>query len=432
MPKIPKIKLSSRLKKSFKIEKKEDTFRTIVIPIILISLIFGFVGGVFGFYFLSKGYFDRLNEISKTITGIETEGYAPQTMQEERVIKAVEEVSPAVVSIIISKDVPVFEQYIEQYQQVDPFFGPLPFEFQVPRQRQIGTEKRQIGGGTGVIVSDDGYIITNKHVVSDDESEYTVYTNSGKKFNAEILATDPVNDLAVIKIEPEAEEEGIKAFKIAKLGDSEDIQLGQTVIAIGNALGEFKNTISVGVISGLGRRVSASGGGITEILEDVIQTDAAINQGNSGGPLINLKGEVIGINTATMLEAQSIGFSIPINKAKRDIVQVKNSGKISYPFLGVRYLMINEAVKEKYDLSVDNGAYIQKGKEGESAIAEESAAEEAGLKEGDIIIEINGEKIDINNSLIKIISKYSPGDKITIKYLRDGQEETTEATLGER
>ncbi|MCX6764953.1 MAG: PDZ domain-containing protein, partial [Candidatus Nealsonbacteria bacterium] len=204
------------------------------------------------------------------------------------------------------------------------------------------------------------------------------------------------------------------------------------VIAIGNALGEFRNTVSSGVISGLSRTINASGGSSSETLEDVIQIDAAINPGNSGGPLINLNGEVIGINTAMVQQAQSIGFTIPINKAKRDVMQVRATGKISYPFLGVRYILINDAVKEKYKLSVDNGAYVQKGDNGEPAVSKGSAADKAGFKEGDIITEINGQKITQDTSLSEIISKFSPGDKITLKYLRDNKEATVETTLGER
>jgi S1-C subfamily serine protease len=182
----------------------------------------------------------------------------------------------------------------------------------------------------------------------------------------------------------------------------------------------------------LGRTITASGGGLVETLEDVIQTDAAINKGNSGGPLLNLKGEVIGINTAMVEEAQTIGFAIPINKAKKDIEQVKTSGKISYPFLGVRYVLINEEIQKKNNLPVDYGAWVQKGSGGEAAIFPGSAAEKAGLKEGDIILEFNGEKITTENTLAKIIMKYNPGDKVTLKILREGKEKIVEVTLGER
>jgi S1-C subfamily serine protease len=348
--------------------------------------------------------------------------YSPQTSQEEKIIQAVKDVSPAVVSIIISKDLPIFEEYYTS--PFKEFFG-APFEFKIPQYRQKGTEKKEIGGGTGFIISKDGIIITNKHVVLDKEADYTVLTNDGKKFPAEVLARDPVQDLAIIKIKG-------NNLPVAKLGNSSALQLGQTVIAIGNALGEFRNTISVGVISGLGRTISASGGGLVETLEDVIQTDAAINKGNSGGPLLNLKGEVMGINTATVVSAQNIGFAIPVNKAKKDIEQVKKSGKIVYPFLGVRYVLITEKIQKENNLSVDYGALIIKGKGGESAIFPESPAEKAGLKEYDIILEFNGEKITTDNSLAKIIMKYNSGDEVTLKILRDGKEKIITVNLVER
>jgi len=242
--------------------------------------------------------------------------YQPQTSQEEAIIGAVKTYSPAVVSIVISKDVPILEQYYIS-----------PFNDFFPQFRQKGTQKQQIGGGSGFIISQEGMVLTNKHVVQDKEADYTVLTNDGKKFPAKAVFLDPVQDLAILKIDQEkiVDEKGdllIKAFSKVKLGDSDILQIGQTVIAIGNALGEFQNTVSVGVISGLGRTITASGGGTVETLEDVIQTDAAINKGNSGGPLLNLKGEVIGINAAMSVEGENIGFAIPINKAKKDIENV--------------------------------------------------------------------------------------------------------------
>jgi S1-C subfamily serine protease len=237
-----------------------------------------------------------------------------------------------------------------------------------------------------------------------------------------------VQDLAVIKIE------GVQNLKPLKLGNSDGIQIGQGAIAIGNALGKFSNTVSVGVVSGLGRTISASdqSGDFFETLENIIQTDAAINQGNSGGPLINLKGEVIGVNTATAQGAQTIGFAIPINIAKKDIEQVIKTSKIVYPFLGVRYVLVDDEAKEKYNLAVDYGAYILRGENGEAAITEASAAQKAGLKEKDVILEIDGQKITKNDSLSKLIQKYNAQDKVTLKILRGTEEMNIEVTLGER
>lgn len=384
--------------------KKKGPLQLIAL-VVFISIIFGFLAGAISsafFYVQIKDYLEKLNILPQTVGReiVEKEivrEYLPQTSQEEAIIKVVKEVSPAVVSIM----------------------------------------KGEIEGGTGFIVSEDGMILTNKHVVLDEEAEYTVFTNDGRKFSAKVLAQDPIQDLAVLGIEQEKTVDGngefvLESFPTVKLGDSDKLESGQTVIAIGNALGEFRNTVSVGVISGLGRKITASGGGFVEILEDVIQTDAAINKGNSGGPLLNLRGEVVGINTAMALEAQSIGFAIPINKAKKDIEQVKTIGKIVYPFLGIRYVLISEKIKEENDLPVDYGAFVIDGEPGEPAIWPDSAAEKAGLKEGDIVLEFNDEKITTENTLAKIIVKYNPGDEIVLKILRGTKEISVEVTLDER
>lgn len=358
--------------------------------------------------------------------------YVSSVSYEQAIIDAAKKVSPSVVSIIISKNLPVYEQ-----QFVNPFSDLFPeFDFQVPQQVQRGTQYQEIGAGSGFIVSADGLILTNKHVVLDNEADYTVFTNDHTKYSAKVLALDPVQDLAVIKIEPASPSQGgsEKTFQPVTLGDSSGIQIGQTAIAIGNALGQFSNTVSIGVISGLERTISASdrAGSFSETLEGIIQTDAAINAGNSGGPLINLKGEVIGINTAMAQGAQDIGFAIPINMAKRDIAQVIKTNNIVYPFLGVRYLLIDDRVKEEYDLPVDYGALVIKGAKGEPAVTSGSAAEKAGIKEKDIVLQINEEKITSNNSMALIIQKYNVGDKITLKVLRAGEEINIDAILGER
>ena len=339
--------------------------------------------------------------------------YIPQTTQEQKIIDIVKENSPSVVSVVAYKDVPVYEQ---TYQQ--------DFFFIIPKLEQKGTERQQVGAGTGFIVSSDGLILTNKHVVSDKEAEYVVIMTDNKEYNAKVLARDPVQDLAIIKIE------GGNSFKPLKLGSVDDIQIGQTVIAIGNALGRFQNTVSVGVISGLGRTIVATGPDFaTERLEDIIQTDTAINRGNSGGPLINLKGEVVGINTAVSTEGENIGFAISIDKAKRSIEQVKTLGKISYPYMGVRYIILNKEISKARDIEVDYGALIVG--DDEPAVVDGSPAQKAGIKEGDIILEINGEKITENSSLAKIISKYNPFESLNLKILRDGQEIYLNIILGE-
>ncbi len=397
--------------------------------IIFISSFFGFLAGaISGSFFFSevKNYLAKINiEIpeSQIIERVIEKEYQPQTTQEQKIIQAVKNVSPAVVSIIVTKDIPIIEQYY-----ADPFEG---FDFQIPEYRQKGTEKKEIGGGTGFIVSPEGMLLTNCHVVSNEEADYTVLTNDGKKYPAKILALDPLRDLAIMKIEPEQAE----LFPTVKLGDSDKLQIGQAVITIGNALGEFRNTVSVGVISGLGRTVTASDGRIVETVEDVIQTDAAINRGNSGGPLLNLKGEVIGVNFAMAQLAENIGFAIPINKAKKDIEQVKAGGKIVYPYLGVYYCLVNEQIQEEYGLSVDYGAWVGRDRycrEYEISVISDSAAEKAGLEEGDIILEFDGQKITFENSLAKIIQEYDPGDKVVLKILRNNKEKNIPVILGER
>ena len=349
-------------------------------------------------------------EESLKLKRIET--YTPSGY-ESQIVNAIKTASPAVVSIVVSKDVPIVEQYFASPFENDPFFRQFFGDVQIPQLRQKGFKKEEVGGGSGFVVSSDGLILTNKHVVSDAKAEYTVFTNDGKKYSAKVLARDSIVDIAILKI-------SAPNLSAIKLGDSDGIMAGQTSIVIGNALGEFRNTASVGVISGLSRSITASGGGITETIYDVIQTDASINPGNSGGPLLNLKGEVIGVNTAMVSGAQSIGFAIPINQVKRIVNDVINFGKIKTPFLGVRYLTITPSVKDSRKLPFDYGVLLVKGENNEPAVLPDSPAAKAGLEEGDIILEFGDRKIDLDHPLISRINLYSVGDKIKIKIFRDG------------
>ncbi len=343
--------------------------------------------------------------------------YKPIVEYEKVITDIVEKSSPAVVSIIISKKVPVFEKYyINPFEEFDipPEFREF-FEFQIPQFRQKGTEKKEVGAGTGFVISPDGLIATNKHVVFDKDAEYTVYFNDGRKYNAKVVALHPTDDLALIKI-------NARNLPYLKLGDSDKIKLGQTVIAIGNALGEFQNTVSVGVISGVKRNIVASDEqGKIERLEGLIQTDAAINPGNSGGPLINLRGEVIGINTAIARGAENIGFAIPVNRLKNMIYDLTTKGKIEVPFLGIRYLIITEDVKKKFNLPFDYGVYVYSDDPKNPAVIPNSPAEKAGIKEKDIILEIDGNKINLQNTLAEQIRSKKVGDEVTLKIWRDGQ-----------
>ena len=424
--KIPKLNLKKK-------KPKKNKFPAIAL-IILFSLFFGMIGGVIGIGYIYpklKDYSDFFRikfpeKVFEKETIIKSD-YIPQTSQEEKIIEAVKEVSPSVVSIIITKDIPIVEQYYEPLEGFEDFFGNDIFG--IPQYRQKGTEKQEVGSGTGFIISEDGMVLTNRHVVLDEDAEYIVLNNEGERFSAQVLARDPVKDLAVIKIISE------KSFNPLRLGDSDNLQAGQTVIAIGNALGEFQNTVSTGVVSGLRRNILASGGGQSELLENVIQTDADINSGNSGGPLLNLKGEVIGINVAMSQSAENIGFAIPINEAKRDINQVKETGEIVYPFIGIYYTLITPELVKSYDLPVEYGAWIGRDGEGkitEEAIFSDSAAEKAGLKRDDIIIEIESEKISTENSLAEAIFQYNPGEDVQLKIVRDDQEMNVIITLGKR
>lgn len=400
----------------FNIKKKES--KPFKGWFLIIVFLLGLLGGASASYIF---YLKLKQEIinagvpiihSERVVEIEKE-YIPQTTQEQKIIDVVKENSPSVVSIVAYKDMPVYEQSYSQ-----------DFFFIIPRLEQKGTERQQVGAGTGFIVSEDGLILTNKHVVSDVDAEYVVVMTDNKEYNAKVLARDPVQDLAIMKIE------GGNNLKPLRLGNVDDIQIGQTVIAIGNALGRFQNTVSVGVVSGLGRTIVATGTDLTtERLEDIIQTDTAINRGNSGGPLINLKGEVVGINTAISTEGQGIGFAISIDKAKRSIEQVKTIGKISYPYMGLRYVILDKEVSKARGVDVDYGALVVG--DNDSAVIKDSPAEEAGIKEGDIILEMNGEKVTKDNSLARIISKYNPFEKVNLKVLRDGQEIYLNIVLGE-
>ncbi len=370
--------------------------------LILLGILFAgmFIGRDFAFF----------DDVEKKIeVEEEVEDYEPVLEHEKAVIGVVEENLPAVVSIVASRNV--------QYMTLPR--GDFFRLFEEPETRER-IEREQ---GTGFIISKDGFIVTNRHVVEGEEADYTVFLSTGEKFEAKILAKDPLHDLAVLKIEGEN-------LPVVEIGDSGTVRPGQTAVAIGNALGELENTVSVGVISGIGRRVVARGRTTIEVLDNVIQTDAAINLGNSGGPLLNLKGEVIGVNTATAMYAEGIGFAIPINRAQRVIEGAVTGEEIVYPFLGVRYLIIDEELKENENLSVGYGALVVSGG-GDPAITPGSAAEEAGIKEEDIILELNGEKITANNSLARIIIRYNPGDKVKLKILRDGTEKEMEVALGE-
>ena len=284
-----------------------------------------------------------------------------------------------------------------------------------------------MGSGSGVIFSQDGYILTNNHVVEGASALAVVFADSSRR-EAKLIGTDPLNDVAVIKVEGSVP-------AVAMLGDSAALQPGETVLAIGSPLGNFRNTVTAGVVSALNRSVGS--------MEGLIQTDAAINSGNSGGPLINLAGEVVGINTlvvrgdsndysSSAAPVEGLGFSVPSSIFRSVADQLIAGGEVRYPFLGVSYLAIDGDIAAELNLPVQNGALIQPNASGAPAITPGSAADKAGISNGDIIVAIDDARLDYNTSLRQLLLRYQPGDTVQVTVLRDGEERTLEVTLGER
>lgn len=354
---------------------------------------------------------------------------APVSSHEAAVEQAVAQAAPSVVSVVATKDLPVVERYFTNPFGNNDFFNQFsPFQFQVPQYRQNGTQRKEVAGGTGFLVSKDGLVLTNRHVVDIADADFTVVFSDGSKKDAKVLAKDPVEDLAVLKIDG-------SNFPALTLGDSGALKIGQSVIAIGNTLGEFQNTVSVGVVSGLNRKIVAgdNGGGQQEVIEGAIQTDAAINPGNSGGPLLNLHGEVIGIDSAIVVGSQNVGFAIPINKAKKAISDVAAGGKISRAFLGVRHVAVTKEIQQSRNLPFDYGALIVGSQDGkEPGVAADSPAAKAGLREGDVILSVNGQKVDDAHSLTSLISAFNVGATITLHVYASGSEKDVSVTLTER
>ena len=280
------------------------------------------------------------------------------------------------------------------------------------------------GAGTGVIVSKDGYIMTNNHVI-DGANKVSVVTSDGTEYDdVKIIGSDPLNDIAFVKIE------GVSDLVPAELGDSGKLRIGQRVVAIGNALGQFDNTVTSGIVSAMGRPLiaSSSDGSGSESLTDLIQTDAAINSGNSGGPLVDLAGRVIGINTAVATDANGIGFAIPINATRGVLAEVLENGKVSRAYLGVRYLDITASLAASEDLASKKGAYVSAdGSTG--AVIKNGPADKAGIKTEDIILKVDDNVIGTDGSMSSIIGQYRPGDKVTLTVLRDGKEVKLTAEL---
>lgn len=396
---------------------------------LLVAAVFGFIGGTTAPFFsaMLKQHMATLSTGKETSTGeLPKPGRQEVSSQDDGiVVDLVGRNSPGVVSIVITKDVPKVRNFFQ-----NPFFFD-PFGSSFGQQRGLGgggTEKQQVGSGSGFIVSEDGLVVTNRHVVVDATAEYTVITSDGKEHAATVLARDPNKDIAVLKIEG-------SNLPVLDLGDSDTVKVGQTVIAIGNPLGEFANSVTRGIISGVKREVYAgsSRSGQSEQLSGIFQTDAAINPGNSGGPLFNLSGEVIGVNVAMAQGAENIAFALPINQVKRVIDEVKTTGKISTPYIGVRYLILDEAIAKENGLPLDHGALVIRGeKMTDFAVIPGSPADKAGIVENDILLEVNGTKIDAQHQLTDLIGDKRVGDEITLKVWHKGDAKDVKLRLEER
>jgi len=374
---------------------------------------------------LSLGFVFKETLVNFVVESSDTPEVAPASLvtlsTNDQVVETIAKVNDAVVSVVVTKEVPVFERYYENLNPWGTFGG-----FSVPRLRENGTQEREVGGGSGFIVSNDGMIVTNRHVVDDIDARYTVLLNDGTSYEAKVLARDPQLDIAILQID-----EPLKAaLTHVTFGDSEALQLGEAVIAIGNALAEFRNSVSVGVVSGLARSITASDGmGGSEQLDQVIQTDAAINPGNSGGPLLNLAGKVIGVNVATSRGAENISFALPAHIVKRVVESVAEYGEIVRPYLGVRYVMINEQIAEINELPVSYGALIIRGQTAaEVAVAVGSPAEKAGITENTILLAIDGVALQ-GIDLATILRGKSVGEIITLDIIQDNEQRTVAVEL---
>lgn len=358
--------------------------------LIAIGVLAGGIGGfVAGRYFVTPG-------VNTETSVIEAEG--------DVISKAADKIGASVVSIVTEQT--------NQTTDIMSLFG--------GGSQSYTTQ----AAGTGVIVSGDGYVITNKHVIPENITKVTIVMRDGTEFSdVSVIDRDPTNDIAFLKIN------GVKDLPTAEIGKSSDLKIGTKVIAVGNALGEFQNTVTAGIVSGLNRTITASDGSSMsgETLSDLIQTDAAINSGNSGGPLVTYDGKVIGINTAVASGADNIGFAIPADNFSNLIQSVVSKGKIEKPYLGVYYVMITKEIAKEKNLVVENGAYV--GANNEKPTVDGSPADKAGIKAGDIITKINDEELTENYPLSSAIAKHNAGDKITLTILRDGSEIKLDITL---
>lgn len=362
---------------------KANKYTTAVILLLLGCFTVGLGGGFVGAHFSTMSLQDRSTA---------ADGNTIISAEEEDISAVASKVGPSVVSILTEE-----------------------------RKRTYFGDRLQTDAGTGIIITSDGYILTNKHVVAGN-GKLSIVTSDGTVYDdVRVLGSDPLNDLAFLKLD------GVKDLTPAALGDSSSVRIGQKVVAIGNSLGEYRNTVTSGIISGTGRPVSAQDGNSIANLTDLLQTDAAINPGNSGGPLVNLSGQVIGINTAVAADAQSIGFAIPINSTKGIIKHLMNTGEVKRAYVGINYISITPEVAKQYNLPVKKGAYITSDRD--SGVIIGSPADKAGLLDKDIILKVGDAEVGEKGSVSSLISEYTIGDKVELTVLRGDKEMTVTVTL---
>ena len=341
--------------------------------------------------------------------------------------KTIRESTPAIVTIVISKNIKALKKDMAAEMMALPAYAQPKESMDIPPDAVDSHGMVKIGSGSGFFVDPTGIILTNKHVIADGNAKYAVITNDDVHYAATVLARDPIDDVAILKID-------IQGAPTLPLGDSDKVALGEPVLAIGNALGLFKNTVSSGIVSGLSRSIQAAPdpkAGIAE-MRGLIQTDTAINPGNSGGPLFASGGRVIGINAAIVFGAQNLSFSIPINTAKRDIDDVKKYGRVRRPLLGLRYIIIDETVKDKMKLPVDYGVIVMSHGALSQGVIPKSPAAAAGIKDKDIILECDSVKIENGKTPQDFMEDKEVGDILRLTVLRGTKKSTVSITLGER
>lgn len=384
------------------------------------SILTGFLGGLMGGVVVNSTIQANLLQpnISTNAKNEQSQPVQKPYSEDTMTIDSIKKVSPAVVSIVESQSLKVYQRTTG---------NPL---IDIQPNSSYDIVQQKIGGGTGFIISDDGVVLTNRHVVSNKDVQYTIVTNDGTEYDGGVVSIDPFNDLAVLQMlkkgdlaKPKLARNKLSGLPVVKLGDSDSLEIGQKVLAIGYALGEFKNTVTSGIISAKGRDIVANGGlaAPEQSLVNLLQTDAAINPGNSGGPLINLNGEVVGIDVATALSGSNIGFAIPINDVKFSVESVKKNGRIIRPELGVRHMILNKQIAEQLKLDIDHGALLVGDEaKGVFAVIPGGAADKAGLKIKDVILSVDGKDISEQYPLQQAIGQHNPGDTVTLKVWRSG------------